>query len=165
MPQVKKEIASEVYLQKAVLEGYRTIKKLKVEFLHGLNVIIGKNGSGKTNLMKYLYQALDIEANQQLLNAEIILGKASSLEALPLRMIRKVQYETNPSNILRNSQLAYNVKMKMSIGQGDFEDFNHFLDVYVFQKEHGYLYDAQLIRHGIRIISIFLINLLTTLVP
>lgn len=37
------------YLSKARLKGYLTIKDCEVEFKPGLNIIIGKNGVGKTN--------------------------------------------------------------------------------------------------------------------
>ncbi len=44
-----------VFITKAMLEGYRSIQHAEVEFLPGLNIIIGKNGSGKTNVLNFLY--------------------------------------------------------------------------------------------------------------
>jgi len=41
------------YLKKAKLKGYKSIKDAEVEFHDGLNIIIGKNASGKSNLLEY----------------------------------------------------------------------------------------------------------------
>jgi|GEM_PF-511036 len=149
MPQAKKETASKVYLQKAVLEGYRTIRKLEVEFLPGLNIIIGKNGSGKTNLMKYLYRALNIEDEQQVLNAEITLAKASTPEAPPLHIAHKVQQETNQINILKSGRLAYSAQIRMSIGKEDLKKVIDLVRFYDYLMENKYTYQVQLIRHGL----------------
>ncbi len=51
MPDQKKS----VFISKAILEGYRSIQHAEVEFSPGLNIIIGKNGSGKTNVLNFLY--------------------------------------------------------------------------------------------------------------
>jgi len=42
------------YLKSAHLKGFRTIKDLSVDFNPGLNIIIGKNGTGKTNFLTFL---------------------------------------------------------------------------------------------------------------
>ncbi len=56
------ENKSSTYLKKAVLKAnYRSIKNVEVEFQKGLNIIIGKNGSGKTNLLQLLYNTLSLD--------------------------------------------------------------------------------------------------------
>jgi len=47
-----------IFLAEAKLQGYRTIKNLDVKLNPGLNIIIGKNGSGKTNFITFLNDAL-----------------------------------------------------------------------------------------------------------
>lgn len=47
------------YIKTAKLQGYRTLKDVKVNFSPGLNIIIGKNGSGKTNFMSFFNDCLN----------------------------------------------------------------------------------------------------------
>ncbi|UOE48039.1 AAA family ATPase [Mucilaginibacter sp. SMC90] len=47
-----------VYLSEVQLSGYKTIYDVHVDFNPGLNIIIGKNGAGKTNFLNFLNIAL-----------------------------------------------------------------------------------------------------------
>jgi len=47
------------YLQRAHIKDYRSIRDAKVEFKPGLNIIIGANGSGKTNFVRAVSSAVD----------------------------------------------------------------------------------------------------------
>jgi len=46
------------YLKSAHLKGYRTVIDVSANFNDGLNVIIGQNGSGKTNFLTFLYDTI-----------------------------------------------------------------------------------------------------------
>ena len=46
------------YIGRCQLSGYKSIKDVSCEFNKGLNVIIGNNGSGKTNLLEFIYKVL-----------------------------------------------------------------------------------------------------------
>ena len=55
------------YIKEIKLSGYKSIKNVSYDFNHGLNIIIGNNGSGKTNLLKFIdrifkrnYEGLDL---------------------------------------------------------------------------------------------------------
>jgi AAA15 family ATPase/GTPase len=43
----------EAYISKVHLKGYKSIRDLEIDFKPGLNVIIGPNGSGKTNFQAF----------------------------------------------------------------------------------------------------------------
>jgi len=45
-----------MYLKSITINNYRSIQKARVDFEDGLNIIIGKNGAGKSNLLKYIYE-------------------------------------------------------------------------------------------------------------
>ena len=61
------------HLRKIQLTGYKSIKRLEVEFLPGLNILIGKNNAGKTNFLEGLNSALAIysQRNVPFVSAEI----------------------------------------------------------------------------------------------
>jgi predicted ATPase len=46
------------YLQSAHIEGYKSIVSCDVTFKPGLNIIIGKNGTGKTNLLEAVWMGI-----------------------------------------------------------------------------------------------------------
>lgn len=46
------------YLRKAHLQGYKSISNVNIDFLPGLNLIIGKNAAGKTNFLTFLNNVL-----------------------------------------------------------------------------------------------------------
>lgn len=48
------------YLQALVLKNFTVFEELSVDFTRGINIFIGKNGTGKTHLLKILYSACDI---------------------------------------------------------------------------------------------------------
>ncbi len=50
---------SEFYLKSVEVEGYKSLRRAEIDFQPGLNIIIGANGSGKTNFLEYLSHALD----------------------------------------------------------------------------------------------------------
>lgn len=47
-----------MYLSTVEIENFRSLKKLRIEFQEGLNVLVGRNNIGKTNLMHAIRHAL-----------------------------------------------------------------------------------------------------------
>ncbi|MCX2476078.1 AAA family ATPase [Pedobacter sp. MC2016-05] len=47
-----------LYIISANIKGYKSIEDLSVELKPGMNIIIGKNGAGKSNFMEALYNAM-----------------------------------------------------------------------------------------------------------
>lgn len=59
-----REYAPKVFLSRAELAGYKSIKDVKVDLHEGLNIIIGDNGSGKSNFLEFLYKAVSLDEKE-----------------------------------------------------------------------------------------------------
>src|ERR1700733_8692923 len=47
-----------IFLNNVHLKGFKSIEDLSIDFQKGLNVLIGKNGSGKSNFMGFLFRGI-----------------------------------------------------------------------------------------------------------
>ena len=57
------ETPQQAYISKVHLKGYKSIRDLEIDFKPGLNIIIGPNGSGKTNFLEFLVDVFSQELN------------------------------------------------------------------------------------------------------
>ena len=55
-----------MYISKIKIKNFRNFKEKEVEFTEGVNVIIGHNNAGKTNLLKALALVLDFQGAKRL---------------------------------------------------------------------------------------------------
>jgi len=55
-----------VYISKINIENFRNFKSKEIEFNDGVNVIIGHNNAGKTNLIKALSLVIDTDSHKRL---------------------------------------------------------------------------------------------------
>ncbi len=53
----------QAYISKVHLKGYKSIRDLEIDFKPGLNIIIGPNGSGKTNFLEFVVDVFSQELN------------------------------------------------------------------------------------------------------
>lgn len=64
---------NQAYISHVHLKGYKSIRDMSVDLLPGLNIIIGPNGSGKTNFLEFLNAALS--GNHRLFESDSIEAK------------------------------------------------------------------------------------------
>jgi predicted ATP-dependent endonuclease of OLD family len=50
----------QTHLRKVKIEGYKSIRSAEIDFQPGLNIIIGKNASGKTNFLEFVSRMLSL---------------------------------------------------------------------------------------------------------
>ena len=84
------------YIQQVHLKGYKSVKDLTVSFQKGLNIIIGANGSGKTNFMEFLDAAFNSNYERLLNNRKF------EVEILSNSRNIKIISETNNSSSSRD---------------------------------------------------------------
>ena len=80
------ETPQQAYISKVHLKGYKSIRDLEIDFKPGLNIIIGPNGSGKTNFLEFI----DIQ-NKRSLNKEYSEKQIPNLES-QISFYQKLKY-------------------------------------------------------------------------
>lgn len=83
------------FIKNVHLKGYKSVKDLSVRLNNGLNIIIGPNGSGKTNFVEFLSAVLEYNNNsisKQRYSASILIKSAKKDFEI------KEIYETNKEN-------------------------------------------------------------------
>lgn len=99
-----KRKVSSLYLKSAYIEGFRSIKELDIDFEKGLNILIGKNGVGKSNLLKILDLALPhsgLRPNTPVRRLSLSMKSVDSNDSFEVDYVRKTvdpqELEVHPS--------------------------------------------------------------------
>lgn len=88
------------YVKKAKLDGYKNINKVNIDLHPGLNVIIGKNGVGKTNFLHFLDASIRIDLTIiQQFNIELDIYTADN-KFLEIKATKKLPKTLNENMIL-----------------------------------------------------------------
>ncbi|MDB5270448.1 MAG: hypothetical protein JWP58_3488 [Hymenobacter sp.] len=107
--------AQPYYLQRAHIKDFRSIRDAKVEFKPGLNIIIGANGSGKTNFVRVVGSGIDMnKETNKILGAEAVFNLVGRKE-LEIRYHRQ-RGQILDGNKIRASDL---VRQEVSIATID----------------------------------------------
>ncbi len=96
-----------ITLTNVKLSGYKTIQNCDVDFKPGINIIIGKNGVGKTNFMKFLFNVLNFRFDDLLefkseVTLENVTFKTDVLELVSERKKRKSSSNELSYGIVKN---------------------------------------------------------------
>ena len=59
-------MSNSMYISRITIQNYRSFENLSVTFRDGINILIGQNNSGKSNLLKALALIFDGKAKKQL---------------------------------------------------------------------------------------------------
>ncbi|CAN5295162.1 hypothetical protein BH09BAC1_BH09BAC1_28120 [soil metagenome] len=63
-----------LYLTDVNLKGYKSIKDTQATFNEGINIIIGPNGSGKTNFLEYLDKTVENKIVEEAINGRTLIN-------------------------------------------------------------------------------------------
>jgi predicted ATP-dependent endonuclease of OLD family len=124
------------YIQQVHLKGYKSVKDLTVSFQKGLNIIIGANGSGKTNFMEFLDAAYGSNYERLLNNRKF------EVEILANHFKVKIENETinSPSN-----RSEYKFKITETIENRN----NNFTKNYLFDEDKKIIHTNYVNSEGI----------------
>jgi len=97
MPPEKNQL---MHLQSAYLDGYRSIRELSIDFVPGLNVIVGKNAAGKTNFLTFLERVLNRDFTDLFqFNAKLVLENGNEVEILAGSRLHKIEGDDGENSI------------------------------------------------------------------
>ena len=68
------------YISRVHLKGYKSIRDLEIDFKAGLNIIIGPNGSGKTNFLEFIYESQNNQTYPALMKEDFYFEIWANLE-------------------------------------------------------------------------------------
>jgi len=139
----------DTFLQHVSLKNYKSIKDVEIDFKPGLNIIIGKNASGKTNFVNGLDKILSYEYNE-------ILASEFNIEAYFKNDKVAIKKRANTQVIddsLKNSHHTLLKKMDIAIEINDkiTQDkvSNNFYPPIYALSDRGFYFEKVLIKYGI----------------
>jgi predicted ATP-dependent endonuclease of OLD family len=145
MAKVSKPKKERQLLQKAILGGYRSIQKVDIDFNPGLNIIIGKNGSGKTNFFNFLDSALNLRFDDFFdFNSTIIMKDSDVVEIHAQRKRAGKEDLLNGDNkIISAREIEYGLKLNgKKIKLSPDPEFDIFIN-------HNLKFQSNIIKHGL----------------
>ncbi|MEK7432734.1 MAG: AAA family ATPase [Cyanobacteriota bacterium] len=138
-----------IYLKKAHIKDYKSIQDAKVEFKNGLNIIIGKNGSGKSNLINFLYNNLNFDfANMYSASSKLeLINNKKEVISISTKENNEFDLDNfNHINQLKNFIITNNGNLLFSMNKSD--------EISNYLNNNKYNYDSikyidLMIKHGL----------------
>ena len=93
-------------LDKIKIENFTVFDEVEFQFGHGINIIIGDNGTGKSHLLKLAYAVSTVASD------------SSKLESSPAKADLQKQIATKLVNVFRPDSLGRLVRSKRAKGEG-----------------------------------------------
>ena len=131
-----------MYISEIEIKGFRNFKEAKVPFHEGVNVIIGHNNTGKSNLLRALglvlgyYSHRDLHTNDLYYETDIDVLKAQSPRMSITITLHRSEGEPDDSqeiglfaDIMTDPQLSTEAKMNYSFALTADEEANYLADV------------------------------------
>lgn len=111
------------YISKVHLKGYKSIKDLEIDLQPGLNIIIGPNGSGKTNFLEFLDMSMNRASFDKEIYSEILSITKNGNSALSIKSYSKLAFNDENFEIAKlnfeqkefyNGELVFHQKIPIS---------------------------------------------------
>jgi len=112
-----------IFLDNVLLKGFKSIEYLSIDFQKGLNILIGKNGSGKSNFMEFLFQVIGLNRNRKYsFNYAKLEFNSNDNHSFIIELKRQLQIKTDKS--FGEDRLSLSEKLLMD-GQVFFDNSNN----------------------------------------
>jgi len=136
----------DTYLQHVSLKNYKSIKDAEIDFKPGLNIIIGKNASGKTNFVNGLDNILNFNYDE-LLDIEFIIKARFHKYIVEIQALNKNQ---NAEDILKNDYHHFSVNHDMLFKiNGEQIEINYYEELFSALIKRDLFFIKVLIKYGV----------------
>lgn len=124
------------FLKDVKLSGYKSIIDTKIDFKEGLNIIIGKNASGKTNFLEFLDKSLSFNFDD-LFEFNSTLNFDGNDE---VKILTRNIFTNNPNSTIQNTEFeVFKNKKQIEVKQ--------YIENVLFDNGLDYL--SYLVKHGV----------------
>ncbi len=134
-----------LYLTDVQLKGYKSIKDTKATFNEGINIIIGPNGSGKTNFLEYLEESFHNFASDSLFEGQNDFKYTILWEGGEAKVVRKFNFCLALDAPSIKGGIDINEKAKFEVRKGIVKvNRNNIIDI-----ESKYYSDIDILQHEV----------------
>ena len=106
-----------MYIEKVILENFRNYEKQEVDLINGINLFLGDNAQGKTNIIEALYICAFGKSYRTLKDSELIMFNKQFCTINTL--YRKNERERCENTNCRGKSYAYDLYRIFLIGISD----------------------------------------------
>lgn len=138
---------SDVYLQQVRLKNYKSIIDAEIDFKPGLNIIIGNNGSGKTNFLNYLHDVVDADWDSKPSFLAEFTFK-NKIDVLKIKVSKKIEINLIP-NVEKVNQDKKQVDVKIFCNDKISHELNMSSIGFSFVIFESISYNTKKIQYGI----------------
>lgn len=135
--------SSKIHLKQARLKRYYTIRDTKIEFEPDLNIIIGKNGVGKSNFLRYLKTSIDFNIQSISDHDTHLVFSTNKTSEIAVSTTSKIEIKEN------RTPLKNIVTFGVSKDKSPQEIFHEYPDLYNFLNREKFFPYAVFIGHGL----------------
>ena len=135
----------DTFLQHVSLKNYKSIKDVEIDFKPGLNIIIGKNASGKTNFINGLNTILNFNY-EKILDSETDVIASFKNAKIEIQALSSIGVE----HLVETSRFKFSFEHRMSLKINDIEIATNDLDdLRERLLNDEYFFNVTLIKYGI----------------
>jgi len=143
---IKQEPVKKIFLKHVRLQNYRTIQDTKTDLEPGLNIIIGKNGVGKSNFIRYLKTSIDFNIQSvSYHNAHLVFSR-NETTGFSIDIKSKIEkIIENGTPIIKTNLITFDIYKDNTL----LHQFDRYEDFYDFLNQEEFFFSAVFITHGL----------------
>jgi len=142
-------MANATFIKNIKIKGYKSIQELEIDFQPGLNIIIGKNGSGKTNFVEFLFRITNFKVADLSYFDCVLNGFHNQVKDFVLWIKSQSFYENNQSNTnlfgeLTSDSKIFTAQRRQNYSNPYFSELSNEIN-----KEYPFLLESKIIPFNI----------------